>query len=64
MAENHKQHRMVIDGAGFVGFNATRELVGLAGDSAEISVINSTRRGAEDGELVGPGGHSHQHPWR
>ena len=42
MAENGKKDRVVIVGAGFAGFNAARELVRLAGDSAEITVINST----------------------
>jgi len=42
MAENQKKHRVVIVGAGFAGFNAARELVRLVGDSAEITVINST----------------------
>jgi NADH:ubiquinone reductase (H+-translocating) len=42
MAENQKKQRVVIVGAGFAGFNAARELVRLIGDSAEITVINST----------------------
>jgi NADH:ubiquinone reductase (H+-translocating) len=42
MAENQKEHRVVIVGAGFAGFNAARELVRLIGDTAEITVINST----------------------
>jgi NADH dehydrogenase len=42
MAEPRKQHRVVIVGAGFAGFNAARELVRLAGATTEITVINST----------------------
>jgi NADH:ubiquinone reductase (H+-translocating) len=37
-----KQHRVVIVGAGFAGFNAARELSRLAGATTEIVVINST----------------------
>jgi NADH dehydrogenase len=36
-----KQHRVVIVGAGFAGFNAARELSGLVGATTEIVVINS-----------------------
>ncbi len=36
-----KEHRVVIVGAGFAGFNAARELSRLAGATAEIVVINS-----------------------
>src|SRR4029077_138823 len=42
MAGPHKQHRVVIVGAGFAGFNAARELFRVAGASIEIVVINST----------------------
>ena len=42
MAEPQKQHRVVIVGAGFAGFNAARELSRLAGATTEIVVINST----------------------
>ena len=42
MAESHKEHRVVIVGAGFAGFNAARELSRLAGATTEIVVINST----------------------
>jgi NADH dehydrogenase FAD-containing subunit len=42
MAESEKTHRVVIDGAGFAGFNAARELVQLVGATAEVVVINST----------------------
>jgi NADH dehydrogenase len=41
MAKPQKQHRVVIVGAGFAGFNAARELARLAGASTEIVVINS-----------------------
>ncbi len=41
MANARKQHRMVIVGAGFAGFNAARELSRLAGATTEIMVINS-----------------------
>ena len=37
-----ERHRVVIVGAGFAGYNAARELSGLAGASTEITVINST----------------------
>ncbi len=42
MATPQKQHRVVIVGAGFAGFNAARELIRLVGDTTEITVINST----------------------
>jgi NADH:ubiquinone reductase (H+-translocating) len=42
MARDKKQHRVVIAGAGFAGFNAARELFRLAGSTTEIVVINST----------------------
>jgi NADH dehydrogenase len=42
MAQPQEQHRVVIVGAGFAGFNAARELVRLAGATTEITVINST----------------------
>src|SRR4029077_8614683 len=42
MAGPHKQHRVVIVGAGFAGFNAARELFRVAGASIENVVINST----------------------
>jgi len=42
MADPHKKSRVVIVGAGFAGFNATRELARLMGGSTEITVINST----------------------
>jgi NADH:quinone reductase (non-electrogenic) len=42
MANSGKQHRVVIVGAGFAGFNAARELSRRAGASTEIVVINST----------------------
>ena len=41
MAKPQKQHRVVIVGAGFAGFNAARELARLAGATTEIVVINS-----------------------
>ena len=41
MAESQKEHRIVIVGAGFAGFNAARELSRLAGATTEIVVINS-----------------------
>jgi NADH dehydrogenase len=40
--ESHKEHRVVVVGAGFAGFNAARELSRLAGASSEIVLINST----------------------
>ena len=40
--KSQKEHRVVIVGAGFAGFNAARELSRLAGATAEIVVINST----------------------
>jgi NADH dehydrogenase len=40
--QTHKQHRVVIVGAGFAGFTAARTLSRLAGASTEIVVINST----------------------
>jgi glycine/D-amino acid oxidase-like deaminating enzyme len=46
MAESQNQHRVVIVGAGFAGFNAARELARLAGASTEIVVINSTAAAA------------------
>ena len=42
MAGSRKQHRVVIVGAGFAGYNAARELSRLAGATTEIVVINST----------------------
>jgi NADH dehydrogenase len=42
MARDKKQHRVVIVGAGFAGFNAARELFRLVGSTTEIVVINST----------------------
>ena len=42
MAKDDKEHRVVIVGAGFAGFNAARELHRLIGTSTEIVVINST----------------------
>ncbi len=42
MANSGKQHRVVIVGAGFAGYNAARELSRRAGASTEIVVINST----------------------
>ena len=42
MAGSRKQHRVVIVGAGFAGYNAARELSRLAGDTTEIVVINSS----------------------
>ncbi len=42
MAESQKEHRVVIVGAGFAGFNAARELSRLVGATTEIVVINST----------------------
>jgi NADH dehydrogenase FAD-containing subunit len=39
---DRKDHRVVIAGAGFAGFNAARELLRLAGTTTEIVVINST----------------------
>ena len=42
MAESLKEHRVVIVGAGFAGFNAARELSRLVGARTEIVVINST----------------------
>jgi NADH:ubiquinone reductase (H+-translocating) len=42
MAMSHREHRVVIVGAGFAGYNAARELSRLAGSTAEIVVINST----------------------
>jgi NADH dehydrogenase len=41
MAKSDKQHRVVIVGAGFAGFNAALELARLAGGSTEIVVIDS-----------------------
>jgi NADH dehydrogenase len=40
--KSQKEHRVVIVGAGFAGFNAARELSGLVGATTEIVVINST----------------------
>ena len=37
-----EEHRVVIVGAGFAGFNAARELSSLLDDTTEIVVINST----------------------
>jgi NADH:ubiquinone reductase (H+-translocating) len=42
MAGAKKEHRVVIVGAGFAGFNAARELLRLVGSTTEIVVINST----------------------
>jgi NADH:quinone reductase (non-electrogenic) len=42
MAESQKEHRVVIVGAGFAGYNAARELSRLVGARTEIVVINST----------------------
>jgi NADH dehydrogenase len=42
MAGSHKEHRVVIVGAGFAGYNAARELLRRVGHSTEIVVINST----------------------
>jgi NADH:ubiquinone reductase (H+-translocating) len=42
MADSGKEHRVVIVGAGFAGFNAARELSRLIGATTEIVVINST----------------------
>ena len=42
MAEPGKEHRVVVVGAGFAGFNAARELVRLVGSTTELVVINST----------------------
>jgi NADH dehydrogenase len=39
--KSRKEHRVVIVGAGFAGFNAARELSRLAGATTEIVVINS-----------------------
>jgi NADH dehydrogenase len=39
---SRKEHRVVIAGAGFAGFNAARELSSLVGATTEIVVINST----------------------
>jgi NADH:ubiquinone reductase (H+-translocating) len=41
MAKAPKDHRVVIVGAGFAGFNAARELPRLIGASTEIVLINS-----------------------
>jgi len=40
MAAGDKEHRVVIVGAGFAGFNAARELSRLIGATTEIVVIN------------------------
>jgi NADH dehydrogenase len=42
MAEPGKEHRVVVVGTGFAGFNAARELVRLVGSTTELVVINST----------------------
>jgi NADH:ubiquinone reductase (H+-translocating) len=42
LAEAQRKPRVVIVGAGFAGYNAARELLRLAGDRAEVVVINST----------------------
>jgi NADH dehydrogenase len=42
MAESQKEHRVVVVGAGFAGFNAARELSRLIGNTTEIVVISST----------------------
>lgn len=39
MAGHKKEHRVVIVGAGFAGFNAARELFRLVGSTTEIVVI-------------------------
>ena len=39
--KSQKEHRVVIVGAGFAGFNAARELSRLAGATTEIVLINS-----------------------
>jgi NADH dehydrogenase len=41
MATSQQEHRVVIVGAGFAGFNAARELSRLAGATTEIVLINS-----------------------
>src|SRR5580704_10528719 len=41
MAKAQKQHRVVIAGAGFAGFNAARALARRAGATTDIVVINS-----------------------
>jgi NADH:ubiquinone reductase (H+-translocating) len=40
--KSQNEHRVVIVGAGFAGFNAARELARLAGATTEIVLINST----------------------
>ncbi len=40
--KSRKEHRVVVVGAGFAGFNAARELSSLVGATTEIVVINST----------------------
>jgi NADH:ubiquinone reductase (H+-translocating) len=42
MSGDKKEHRVVIVGAGFAGFNAARDLWRLVGSTTEIVVINST----------------------
>jgi NADH dehydrogenase len=42
MANSGKQHRVVIVGAGFAGYNAARELSRRAGATTDIVVINAT----------------------
>jgi len=42
MANSPKQHRVVIVGAGFAGYNAARELARIGRATTEIVVINST----------------------
>lgn len=42
MAEPRREHRVVIVGAGFAGYNAARELSRRVGRTTEIVVINST----------------------
>jgi NADH:ubiquinone reductase (H+-translocating) len=42
MARPQQEHRVVIVGAGFAGYNAARELSRLVGGTTEIVVINST----------------------
>src|ERR1700691_3804568 len=42
MPEPQDEHRVVIVGAGFAGFNAARKLSRRIGTSTEIVVINST----------------------
>ncbi len=41
MAKSQQEHRVVIVGAGFAGFNAARELYRLTGATTEIVLVNS-----------------------